>query len=246
MLWTPAGASSSPILRASCSASGRRSGTGGARIVNEPGSLNFNDLNTRDVAGAKSFYGSVFGWETLGLEGGVRDVDPARLRHHLERDNPGLRDQVAATGGPAGFEDVAAKGINPIADDQPDVPAHWGVIAAVDDADATAAKAREPAARSSSPCSMLRGPHDRPHRPAGATFVASKYVPENRTSVARRAPTSEPPREAGRRLRGGPPTNRSALLGRAFSGRKLARARAILRMVWSVDAISRRRTPVGG
>ena len=38
----------------------------GAQVVNEPGSLNFNSLNTRDVAGAKSFYGSVFGWETLG------------------------------------------------------------------------------------------------------------------------------------------------------------------------------------
>jgi predicted enzyme related to lactoylglutathione lyase len=30
----------------------------GARIVNEPGSLNFNGLNTRDAEAAKSFYGS--------------------------------------------------------------------------------------------------------------------------------------------------------------------------------------------
>ena len=43
----------------------------GAQIVNEPGSLNFNGLNTRDVEGAKSFYRSVFGWETLGVGGGV-------------------------------------------------------------------------------------------------------------------------------------------------------------------------------
>jgi uncharacterized protein len=42
----------------------------GARVVNEPGSLNFNGLNTRDVESAKSFYGSVFGWETMGLSGG--------------------------------------------------------------------------------------------------------------------------------------------------------------------------------
>src|ERR1700738_2886309 len=34
----------------------------GARIVNEPGSLNFNGLNTRDAEAAKTFYGSVFGW----------------------------------------------------------------------------------------------------------------------------------------------------------------------------------------
>ena len=30
-----------------------------------PARSNFNSLNTRDVEGAKSFYGSVFGWETL-------------------------------------------------------------------------------------------------------------------------------------------------------------------------------------
>src|SRR5262249_19095205 len=36
----------------------------GARIINEAGSLNFNGLNTCDVAGAKSFYGKVFGWTT--------------------------------------------------------------------------------------------------------------------------------------------------------------------------------------
>ena len=32
----------------------------GARIVNEAGSLNFNNLNTRDAESAKTFYGSVF------------------------------------------------------------------------------------------------------------------------------------------------------------------------------------------
>src|ERR1700736_5924532 len=39
----------------------------GARIVNEPGSLNFNGLNTRDPERAQAFYGSVFGWEALAL-----------------------------------------------------------------------------------------------------------------------------------------------------------------------------------
>ena len=31
----------------------------GAQVVNEHGSVNFNDLNTRDVEAAKSFYGSL-------------------------------------------------------------------------------------------------------------------------------------------------------------------------------------------
>jgi uncharacterized protein len=34
----------------------------GARLVNDPGAVVFNGLNTRDVDGARSFYGSVFGW----------------------------------------------------------------------------------------------------------------------------------------------------------------------------------------
>jgi predicted enzyme related to lactoylglutathione lyase len=34
----------------------------GAGIVNEPGSLNFNVLNTRNAAAVKGFYGAVFGW----------------------------------------------------------------------------------------------------------------------------------------------------------------------------------------
>src|SRR6266498_2433832 len=62
----------------------------GARIVNEPGSLNFNVLNTRDADGAKSFYGSVFGWERLGLGG---SAGMWRLRGYgefLERSDPGL------------------------------------------------------------------------------------------------------------------------------------------------------------
>jgi predicted enzyme related to lactoylglutathione lyase len=54
----------------------------GARLVNDPGSLNFNGLNTRDVEGARSFYGSVFGWQTLTMDGGAagRDVHREQIR----------------------------------------------------------------------------------------------------------------------------------------------------------------------
>jgi uncharacterized protein len=152
----------------------------GARIVNEPGSLNFNGLNTRDVERAKSFYGSVFGWETLRLEGGAEMWTLPGYGDHLERDNPDLRKQVAGAGGPAGFEDVVAS-INPIAEDQPDVPAHWSVTFAVDDADATAKKATELGGKVAVP------PFDAPWvrmtvltDPQGATFIASKFVPENK------------------------------------------------------------------
>jgi uncharacterized protein len=59
----------------------------GARIVNERGSLNFNGLNTRDVEGAKSFYGSVFGWQTLALARGAEMFTLPGYGDYLEPDN---------------------------------------------------------------------------------------------------------------------------------------------------------------
>jgi uncharacterized protein len=151
----------------------------GAQIVNEHGSLNFNGLNTRDVEGAKSFYGSVFGWTTLALDAGEMWTLPG-YGDHLERDNPDLRKQLAEMGGPEGFEDVVAS-INPIPDDQPDTPAHWSVTFSVDDADATAAKAAELGG------TVVVPPFDAPwvrltiiNDPQGAMFFAGQFVPENR------------------------------------------------------------------
>jgi predicted enzyme related to lactoylglutathione lyase len=157
----------------------------GARVVNEPGSLNFNGLNTRDPDGAKSFYGSVFGWETIGI-GGAAEM--WRLRGYgefLEQSEPGLRKRMAEVGAPDGFEDVVAS-LNPIAEDQPDVPAHWSVTFAVDDADATAARAVDLGGR------VIVPPFDAPWvrmtviaDPQGATFIASKFVPENQDLAGR-------------------------------------------------------------
>jgi predicted enzyme related to lactoylglutathione lyase len=156
----------------------------GARIVNESGSLNFNGLNTRDVEAAKSFYGAVFGWETLSLGG---DVEMWRLPGYgdfLEQSDPGLRQRVAESGGPQGFEDVVAT-INPITDDQTDVLAHWSVTFAVDDADATAERAAELGGQ------VVVAPFDARWvrttviaDPQGATFIASKFVPENKDLIS--------------------------------------------------------------
>jgi uncharacterized protein len=152
----------------------------GAQIVNEPGSLNFNGLNTRDAAGAKRFYGSVFGWQTLGSEGGFEMWTLPGYGDHLEEGDPEMRKRIAEVGAPPGFEDVVAS-LNPIPQDQPDVPAHWAVTFAVDDADAVAAKTEELGG------TVLVAPFDAPWvrmtvitDPQGATFIASKFVPENR------------------------------------------------------------------
>jgi predicted enzyme related to lactoylglutathione lyase len=151
----------------------------GAGIVNEAGSLNFNGLNTRDPEGAKSFYGSVFGWRTLSLGGAEMWTLPG-YGDHLEEHDPDLRKRMAEVGAPAGFEDVVAS-LNRIADDQPDVPPHWNVTFAVDDADAIASKAGELGGK------VVIPPFDAPWvrmtviaDPQGATFIASKFVPENR------------------------------------------------------------------
>lgn len=151
----------------------------GAKIVNEPGSLVFNGLNTRDVDAAKSFYGAVFGWTTLDLGPGGELWTQPGYGDHLEESNPDLRKQFAEAGAPPGFEDVVAA-INPIRDDEADMPAHWSVTFSVDDADATAQKATELGGK------VLSPPMDAPWvrmtvlaDPQGATFVASKFVPEN-------------------------------------------------------------------
>jgi predicted enzyme related to lactoylglutathione lyase len=152
----------------------------GARIVNEPGSLNFNDLNTSDPRGAKAFYGLVFGWTTLGLDGGFEMWTLPGYGDLLEQINPGTRARMAEVEAPTGFEDVIAS-LNPIPDDQPDTPPHWGVTFAVDNADVIAKKASELGGQ------VVVPPFDAPWvrmtvitDPQGATFTASKFVPENR------------------------------------------------------------------
>ena len=152
----------------------------GAAVVNEPGSLNFNDLNTRDLEAAQAFYGAVFGWEiihgSLWALPGYGDF--------LEQRTPGMRKGMAEMGAPERFEEVVAS-VNAIPDDQPGTPAHWGVTFAVDDADAIAERAAELGGR------VLVPPFDAPwvrmtilNDPQGATFTASKFVPENKDLAA--------------------------------------------------------------
>jgi hypothetical protein len=148
----------------------------GATVVNEPGSLNFNILHTRDLEAARAFYGAVFGWEVLEGEAGTWWV-LAAYGDFLESRTPGLRERIGEMGAPARFEEVVA-GINRDAGDQ---PAGWSVVFAVDDADAIAARATELGGR------VIAPPADGPWvrmtvlaDPEGAIFTASKFVAENK------------------------------------------------------------------
>lgn len=145
----------------------------GAGVVNEPGSLNFNDLRTPDLEGAKAFYGAVFGWEIVDIGGGLAWALPA-YGDFLEQRTPGMRENMAEMGAPARFEEVVAS-----ATVTPDGPAHWGVTFGVADADAIAARAAELGGR------VVAPPVDAPwvrttviSDPAGATFTASQFKPE--------------------------------------------------------------------
>lgn len=158
----------------------------GARLINDPGAVVLNNLNTRDVDRARSFYGAVFGWRTAGIGGGAEGWTLPGYGDWLEREHhPGLRQRMTAAGAPQGFEDVVGS-IIPIADDQ---PPHWSVTFATADADATAAKAAELGG------TVIVPPFDAPWStdmytiritviadPQGATFTASKFVPKTNVS----------------------------------------------------------------
>jgi uncharacterized protein len=152
----------------------------GAQVVNEPGSWNWSDLTTRNPEAARAFYGAVFGWETDA-------VDPdsgamVRLPGYgdfLERRDPGLRDRLAEYQAPEGFGDAVAW-LSPATNEGPggDSAPHWGVTFTVDDADATAERARELGGDVAVP------PFDAPwvrlavlSDPQGALFSVGKFAP---------------------------------------------------------------------
>jgi predicted enzyme related to lactoylglutathione lyase len=144
----------------------------GAQIVNVPGSWNFSALNTRDLEGAKRFYGAVFGWEFSLLDYGTTMVMVPGYGDYLESIDPGVRKRHADGGAPAGFTDAVAWF------DHDDGPARWTVTFTVPDADASAARARELGA------TVLAQPFDVPWQritvirdPQGADLTLSQFKP---------------------------------------------------------------------
>jgi uncharacterized protein len=154
----------------------------GAQVVNEPGSWNFSDLYTRDPDAAREFYGELFGWQESGIGVDGAEFGFWRLPGYgdfLERRDPELRGRLEELEAPEGFADAVATLVL-MSPDQfgEDAPPYWTVTFAVDDADATAARAAELGG------TVLVPPFDGPYvrmtvlrDPQGATFTASKYRP---------------------------------------------------------------------
>jgi len=92
----------------------------GAQVVNEPGSMSWNELNTRDVDGSKAFYSEVFGWEPVTQGDGAHTYTEWKL------------------------DGESVGGMMPMPPMVPaEVPPHWLVYFAVDDTDAAVAKVKE-------------------------------------------------------------------------------------------------------
>ncbi len=94
----------------------------GAGLVNEPGALSWNELNTRDLGAAKAFYGAVFGWEfddqDMGEAGTYTTINLGEnaVGGILNMDERGVPEQV---------------------------PAHWQAYFAVTDTDAAVEQAKQ-------------------------------------------------------------------------------------------------------
>lgn len=89
----------------------------GAGLVNEPVSLAWNELATRDVDGAKAFYGELFGWGFGSQDMGAFEYTTLKVG---ERDNGGILPMIG--------------------EHWQGIPPSWMVYFAVEDVDATAAK----------------------------------------------------------------------------------------------------------
>jgi predicted enzyme related to lactoylglutathione lyase len=132
-------------------------GFGGADLVNEPGSLCWNEVLTRDADADKAFYTAVFGWDTSrpSFEGA-----------------PDTYTVWEVGGNPVG-------GMMEMTDDMfpPEVPAHWSVCFAVADCDGTVAKAREHGATvTAEPMDMPIGRFAGMIDPQGASFAVMQMA----------------------------------------------------------------------
>lgn len=96
--------------------------TPGAQLVNEVGTWTWNQLSTRDLEGAKKFYGEVFGWKLEAVE----EAPP---------DSPYFMWQVEGQKWEEGLGGAMEMGD----EFPPEVPSNWTVFLAVGDADATVA-----------------------------------------------------------------------------------------------------------
>jgi predicted enzyme related to lactoylglutathione lyase len=100
----------------------------GAEVVNEPGTLTWNELRTSDTDAAVRFYQALFGWNAQGI-----DMGPAGTYTTIK------------------VGDRSNGGILPILEQMGPVSPHWGVYFGVEDCDRAVARVQELGGRLASP-----------------------------------------------------------------------------------------------
>jgi predicted enzyme related to lactoylglutathione lyase len=127
----------------------------GADLVNAANSLCWNELHTRNLEGAKGFYGRVFGW-------GAKSNDMPGHGEYVEWQNDGRTVAGSMAIGPQ----MPAQ-----------MPSHWLVYFAVADTDATASKAQELGATAMvPPTDIPQGRFALLNDPQGAAFGIIKMA----------------------------------------------------------------------
>jgi predicted enzyme related to lactoylglutathione lyase len=128
----------------------------GAKILNEPGALCWNELTTRDTKAAESFYTKLFGWAT-------KHSAPSAVMDYTEFSNngqPGGGMMAMPAGMPAGM------------------PSYWMPYFQVADCDASTEKAKGLGGK------VMVAPNDIPNTgrfsilsdPQGAMFAVFKFA----------------------------------------------------------------------
>jgi predicted enzyme related to lactoylglutathione lyase len=124
----------------------------GIELANETGSLTWNELMTRDYAAAKDFYASVFGYTYTDMSADGFQYSTTELDGNTVGGIGALPAEVPAQ-----------------------VPAHWRVYFAVDDADATVAAVTQAGGSVLRPAAdMPYGRHADVADPQGAAFSVIK------------------------------------------------------------------------
>lgn len=141
-------------------------GTFGSEVFNMPGAMTWNELNTRDAAAAREFYGKAIGWEfEVYQREGASDYWLITV--------PGKQQ------GPPLSNDAYNGGILTMGEEfPPETPAHWSVYFAIADIDADVAGLTNLGG------SVVAGPMDTPSGrlavvadPAGAIFTLLRLPP---------------------------------------------------------------------
>ncbi|GHO93377.1 putative glyoxylase CFP32 [Reticulibacter mediterranei] len=132
----------------------------GAHVFNQPVSLTFNLLMTRQPHAAKSFYAHIFGWEP-----GDRKIGEMAFTYFFQ--------EVRGVAGLMAMNERWPQA----------VPSHWQISFSVDDADKLAARAVELGGKAQPVFTTPFGRSALLTDPQGASFSISQQTPEVRAAV---------------------------------------------------------------